>query len=372
MPKFPRHETKHSAIAASTGGVISGSTIVRSTVTGDAPPERPASISSRGSARSAARSMRYDSGAYWTPSTRMIPAAEYSGLRAPSSGAAPASFSSGLDGLNSCSHASATTWGANSSGITKQNTNASRPRMSVSDTITATPPPMTTARNVPPNAVTRLCAVAIHVVGFVSVRRNGSREIVPSGATPSIARRAIGSTDSTATTTISHPSSVASSNGFWAAVVRRGLVEGSRRGDHPPLHQALIAEQVGEALEVRAVVGDDAADVRGHQLDRRACRIPRRHAGAGSRRYVAHRRCELLAVVGEDEIDERARGRGVLRRLQDGDGLGHGGQSFRGKHEVDRRALGLRVERHEVDDDAVRLLAVGHCVQHGAVAADGD
>ena len=89
MPKLPRHETKLSATPASSGGVISGSTIVRITRSGFAPPASAASSSSCGNVRSPARSVRNTSGAYWTPSTRMIPPGEYSGLRLPSAGAMP-------------------------------------------------------------------------------------------------------------------------------------------------------------------------------------------------------------------------------------------------------------------------------------------
>jgi hypothetical protein len=48
----------------------------------------------------------------------MIPPGEYSGLRLPSAGATPSILSSGLEGPNICSHASATTCGASISGIT--------------------------------------------------------------------------------------------------------------------------------------------------------------------------------------------------------------------------------------------------------------
>ena len=99
------------------------------------------------------------------------------------------------------------------------------------------------------------------------------------------------------------------------------------------------------------------------------------HAGIPTpalRRDVAHRDRELLPFVGEYEIDERARGRGVLRGLENGDGLGHRGQSLCGKDEIDGRALGLGVERHEVDQHAVRLLAVRDGRQHCAVAAHRD
>src|SRR5690242_15004130 len=262
--------------------------------------------------------------------------------------------------------------------MTKKNTNASRPRISVSDTMTATPPPMATARNVPPTAVTRLCAVAIHVVGFASVRRSGSSEIAPSGAMPSIVSRAIGITDNTATTTTSHPSSVAFSSGLWACVVRRVLVDGSRRSRARDdaggwsLQQALVAEEVCEALQVRAVRRHDAADIGGHQLDRRPRWIPRRHASSSARRNVSHRCGELLSFVGKDEIDEGACRCGILRRLEDRHGLSDGGQAFGWEDKVDRRALGFCVKGHEVDDDAIGFLAVRDGVQYGAVPADGD
>ncbi len=76
MPKLPRHETNVSATPATSGGVISGSTMVRSTVNGPAPPASPASIIARGNVRSPARSVRNTSGAYCTPSTTMIPCGE--------------------------------------------------------------------------------------------------------------------------------------------------------------------------------------------------------------------------------------------------------------------------------------------------------
>jgi len=76
MPKFPRQETKHNATLASSGGVINGITMVRTTFIGPAPPARPASSNSCGKLRSPARRVRNTSGAYCTPSTRIIPPAE--------------------------------------------------------------------------------------------------------------------------------------------------------------------------------------------------------------------------------------------------------------------------------------------------------
>jgi hypothetical protein len=137
----------------------------------------------------------------------MMPPAEYSGLRLPIAGAAPSILSSGLDGPNDCSHASATTCGAISKGMTKQNTTALRPRISVSPTHSATAVPTKTARSVPPNAVSRLWPVAVHVVGLASTRAIASVDSVPPGAMPSATRRASGSSDSTATTPTSHVSS---------------------------------------------------------------------------------------------------------------------------------------------------------------------
>src|SRR5205807_9259571 len=99
-------------------------------------------------------------------------------------------------------------------------------------------------------------------------------------------------------------------------------------------------------------------DIGWHAVDRRTRWEPRRRAGASLGRYVAHRHRELLSFVGEDEIDERASGGGILRRLENGHGLGDGRIAFGGKDEIDGRAFRLGVESHEIDQDAVRFLAV--------------
>ena len=130
-------------------------------------------------------------------------------MRLPIAGAMPIIFSSGLDGPKSCSHASATTCGAIIIGSTKQKTNALRARMSVSDTTSATTPPIATASSVPPSAVTRLCRVAVQVVELDRTRADRvRRESSPFGATPSSSRRASGSTDRMPTTSSSPHSSV--------------------------------------------------------------------------------------------------------------------------------------------------------------------
>ena len=74
MPKLPRQETKQSATPARSGGVISGRTMVRSTRQRPrAAGERRLDAAPAASARSPARSVRNTSGAYWTPSSRMMP-----------------------------------------------------------------------------------------------------------------------------------------------------------------------------------------------------------------------------------------------------------------------------------------------------------
>ena len=199
MPKLPRHETKHSAIPATSEGVINGNTTVRRIVNRPAPAARAASINSRGSARRPARIVRNTSGAYCTPYSRMMPAAEYRGFLVPIGGAMPSILSSALDGPKSCSQASATTWGAIISGSTKKKTKVFRPRMSVSPTTIATVTPIATDSTVPPSAVTRLCCMAIHVVGLERTRVTAVVEMNPFGAIPSMTRRARGNTESAAT-----------------------------------------------------------------------------------------------------------------------------------------------------------------------------
>ena len=93
----------------------------------------------------------------------------------------PSILSTVLDGPKSCSQASATTCGAIISGSTKQNTKALRARISVSATITATAEPITTATIVPPSAVSRLCRVAVQVVGLAKTRVSVAVEKPPVG-----------------------------------------------------------------------------------------------------------------------------------------------------------------------------------------------
>ena len=76
MPKLPRQDTKHSAMPATSGGVISGSTMLRRIASGLAPAASPASINSCGSVRRPARNVRNTSGAYCTPSSATMPSAE--------------------------------------------------------------------------------------------------------------------------------------------------------------------------------------------------------------------------------------------------------------------------------------------------------
>ena len=161
MPKLPRQETKHSATPATQRRRHQRQHDRAQHRQRPAPPGEPGLDQLAAAACAAPRA------ASGTPAARtarrarrMIPAARVQRIAAAQRRrACRAVFSSGLDGPNSCSHASATTCGAIISGSTKQNTNALRAadvgqRHDQRDDRRRS----TTASSVPPNAVTRLCA----------------------------------------------------------------------------------------------------------------------------------------------------------------------------------------------------------------------
>src|SRR6266540_2425699 len=80
-----------------------------------------------------------------------------------------------------------------------------------------------------------------------------------------------------------------------------------------------VSEKLCEALQVLAVCLHYLRNIGWHQVDLRSGRIPRRHADARPGRNIAHRDGELLPLIREDEIDEGARRRCVLRGFQDRD-----------------------------------------------------
>ena len=164
-----------------------------------APPASAASISSCGSVRRPARSVRNTSGAYWTPSTRIIPAGRVQRIAA-------------AQRRRHAERASA----ADSTGRTSAATRAPRPAAPASAASrsrrrtrcgrgcrSATRPARrrrrsATASAVPPNAVTRLCPVAVHVARSTARARSASAgQLCRPARRLRAASRASGSTDST-------------------------------------------------------------------------------------------------------------------------------------------------------------------------------
>jgi hypothetical protein len=88
-------------------------------------------------------------------------------------------------------------------------------------------------------------------------------------------------------------------------------------------------------------------------------------------RDVALLQGKLLALLREHEVHEGLGALGVLGALEDRDRLGHGGDALLREHELDRGALGLLADRHEVHDDPVELLAARDALEDVAVAAAG-
>jgi hypothetical protein len=166
------HETKVSATPATSGGVITGSTI-RATVAGArAPDARAASTSSLGSARRPARNDRNTSGAKCVPSSSTMPSREYSGFGLPSDGDRPSIFNMTLDGPNTWSQLSAAICGGIISGSTNANTSGPFARMSVKVNSSAAAAPINVASRVPATPTSRLCRVARQVAGSLTTSRS--------------------------------------------------------------------------------------------------------------------------------------------------------------------------------------------------------
>src|SRR5258708_36436577 len=311
--------------------------------TGRAAPRKnggggPPGVSGR--ARSRALRARKTSGPCSMPSSRLMPPSPKSGCGVPAAGARPSGRSSGLAGPIRSIQATAMICGGMRRGSMKAKTRAALPRRSVRARRSAAGAPRRSEIAVPRSAVTSVCSAATQFCGVVSTlpSRPGSKR--PAGASPSMTSRVIGQTARARTMTskaTATPCSLPS-----RARRRRKLTRSA-------------AEQLGEFLLHSLVLAGGA-----FQVDRDDVELV--HGGeAGRRRDVLARRQEallggeLLPFLRQDEGDESLRRVGILRGLENGDRLGHRAHPLLGKDEIDRRALFLGVERHELDDDAVHL-----------------
>src|SRR5438874_10430560 len=351
MPKLPILPMKASIPPAAMAGTIKGNTMVRTMRHGLAPAACAASTRSRGSARRPARTARKTIGACSRPKSRMMPSGPYSGCRVPGGGARPSAPSKVLFGPNRSIHASAVTCGAIISGSMKQKTSGFLPRKSVSVTSSANAPPSITARTTPPSDTVSVLRAARHTAGFSRTPANRAGSNLPPGASASWARRPTGTTASRMTT---------------PRRTRKATRSPREAGIHRmrPGACGSAAEQVGESLLVELVAFEQLADVDRKNLERPDL------GEAGRRRHIlACRQIPLrgghgLPFLRKDEVDERTRSIRILRSPDDRGRLGNDGDAFGGKDEVNRRAFGLRVERHEFDDDAVHLLAARDRIQN--------
>ena len=288
MPKLPRQDTKHSAMPATSGGVISGRMIVRSTVSGRAPPASPASISSCGSVRRPARSVRNTSGAYCTPSSSTMPCGEYSGLRLPIGGARPSMLAAACStGRTSAARRAPTTCGASISGSTKQKTNALRARMSVSaDGERDDGADQRREQRAGRARSTRLCAVAVHVAGCRqhahARRRTTTRRRAQRLDDQPHERQQRQDARRPRRAPTAAPAPRRARAGRVVTHRRGGRSCGGRMIDQLPNSSA-------KRFRLALFVCTTLAMSVGIRLILRAGRQPRRHADAGARRDVAHR-----------------------------------------------------------------------------------